>query len=79
LAQDFPVRVEEAAAGELVSLIVTFGKGSSGGVVKSDGAIEFSVLELSGGGEGAVGIVALVATIFLPARYGVIERGDPSG
>ena len=75
MAQDFPVRVEEAAAGELVSLIVTFGKGSSGGVVKSDGAIEFSVLELSGGGEGTVGIVALVTAILFASKV----RSDRAG
>ena len=75
MAQDFPVRVEEAAAGQLVSLIVTFGKGSSGGVVKSDGAIEFSVLELSGGGERSVWIVALVATVFFASKV----RSDRAG
>ena len=75
MAQDFPVRVEEAATGELVSLIVTFGKGSSGGVVKSDGAIKFSVLKLSGGSEGTIGIVALVATIFFASKV----RRDRAG
>ena len=43
--------------------------------MKSDGAIEFSVLELSGGGEGTVGIVTLVTAVLFASKV----RSDRAG
>lgn len=79
LAQDLPVRVEQASAGELVFLIVAFGEGGSRGVVKCDGAIEFSVLKLPGGGELAIWIVTLVSTVFFTRKVRSNRAGCPFG